>query len=183
MGVGRLCQLRWYVLSGSSLGRYHLQLPEETEHRSTSIVRSDKKDQYVDAYVKEPIPGPYEWVVSFDLNSLYPSLIRFLNISPGDTLDHKHERIAGQRVEKLINKETDVQGTTWYLCCMPMVNVFQTRCGNHAWVGDKMYMKNENVIRRPCWQETSLGWHRRRKWNGEVSSNEWSKELLSTRRW
>ena len=36
--------------------------------------RSDKKDQYAGAYVKEPVPGAYDWVVSFDLNSLYPSL-------------------------------------------------------------------------------------------------------------
>ena len=76
------------------------------------IIRSDKKDQYAGAYVKEPKPGPYDWVVSFDLNSLYPSLIRFLNVSPETLLDTKHERIAGQPVEKLINKETDIQGTT-----------------------------------------------------------------------
>ena len=57
------------------------------------IIRSDKKDQYAGAYVKEPKPGPYDWVVSFDLNSLYPSLIRFLNVSPETLLDTKHERI------------------------------------------------------------------------------------------
>lgn len=34
------------------------------------------------AYVKDPIPGMYKWVVSFDVNSLYPSLIRQCNISP-----------------------------------------------------------------------------------------------------
>lgn len=33
-------------------------------------------------YVKEPIPGMYKWVVSFDLNSLYPHLIMQYNISP-----------------------------------------------------------------------------------------------------
>lgn len=34
------------------------------------------------AYVKDPVPGMYKWVVSFDVNSLYPSLIRQCNISP-----------------------------------------------------------------------------------------------------
>ena len=29
--------------------------------------RSDKNDKYAGAYVKEPIPGVYDWVVSFDL--------------------------------------------------------------------------------------------------------------------
>ena len=69
---------------------------------------SEKKDQFAGAYVKEPVPGGYDWVVSFDLNSLYPSLIRFLNISPETLLDQKHHLVAGQPVEKLINKETKV---------------------------------------------------------------------------
>lgn len=37
---------------------------------------------FVGGYVKEPIPGLYNWVVSFDLDSLYPSLFRAFNISP-----------------------------------------------------------------------------------------------------
>ena len=37
--------------------------------------KSDKNEKYAGAYVKEPIPGKYDWVVSFDLNSLYPHLI------------------------------------------------------------------------------------------------------------
>ena len=32
-------------------------------------IRSDKNEKYAGAYVKEPIPGKYDWVVSFDLNS------------------------------------------------------------------------------------------------------------------
>ncbi len=34
------------------------------------------------AYVKDPIPGLYSWVCSADINSLYPSTIMTLNISP-----------------------------------------------------------------------------------------------------
>lgn len=37
---------------------------------------------YPGGYVKDPIPGMYDWVVSFDLNSLYPNLIVQYNISP-----------------------------------------------------------------------------------------------------
>jgi len=40
------------------------------------------KSSYPGGYVKEPIPGKYEWVVSFDLNSLYPNLIVQYNMSP-----------------------------------------------------------------------------------------------------
>lgn len=38
--------------------------------------------EYPGAYVKPPIPGKHDWVVSFDVTSEYPSLIRALNISP-----------------------------------------------------------------------------------------------------
>ena len=45
------------------------------------------------------------WVVSFDLNSLYPSLIRFLNISPETLVDRKHPN---SNVQRMINKEADL---------------------------------------------------------------------------
>jgi len=45
--------------------------------------RTSKKDaQYAGAYVKDPIVGMHDWIVSFDLNSLYPHLIMQYNISP-----------------------------------------------------------------------------------------------------
>ena len=45
--------------------------------------KAGKKDeQYAGAYVKDPIVGMHDWVVSFDLNSLYPHLIMQYNISP-----------------------------------------------------------------------------------------------------
>lgn len=34
------------------------------------------------AYVKEPVPGKYDWIYDLDLTSLYPSIIMSLNISP-----------------------------------------------------------------------------------------------------
>ena len=41
------------------------------------------KDRQIDgAYVKDPQVGMHKWVVSFDLNSLYPHLIMQYNISP-----------------------------------------------------------------------------------------------------
>ena len=52
--------------------------------------RSEKDSQYAGAYVKEPIPGKYDWVVSFDLNSLYPHLIMQYNISPETLLEERH---------------------------------------------------------------------------------------------
>ena len=40
------------------------------------------KQTYPGAFVKEPVPNAYRWMMSFDLTSLYPSIIRQVNISP-----------------------------------------------------------------------------------------------------
>jgi DNA polymerase elongation subunit (family B) len=37
---------------------------------------------FIGAFVKDPIPGRYEWMYDLDLTSLYPSIIMTLNISP-----------------------------------------------------------------------------------------------------
>ena len=43
---------------------------------------NDKERQIIGAFVKDPKVGMHKWVVSFDLNSLYPHLIMQYNISP-----------------------------------------------------------------------------------------------------
>ena len=63
---------------------------------------SSKSEKYAGAYVKEPIPGKYDWVVSFDLNSLYPHLIMQYNISPETLLDERHPSAS---VERILNEE------------------------------------------------------------------------------
>ena len=69
-------------------------------------IRSDKNEKYAGAYVKEPIPGKYDWVVSFDLNSLYPHLIMQYNISPETLLDERHPTATVDRIlEEEINFE------------------------------------------------------------------------------
>ena len=70
--------------------------------------QSTKKDEkYAGAYVKEPEPGMYDWVVSFDLNSLYPHLIMQYNISPETLVDERHPTVT---VDKLLNQEVDIDG-------------------------------------------------------------------------
>ena len=64
--------------------------------------RSQKNEKYAGAYVKEPIPGKYDWVVSFDLNSLYPHLIMQYNISPETILDEKHPTVS---VDKILDEK------------------------------------------------------------------------------
>lgn len=43
---------------------------------------TEKDGKVAGAFVKLPEGGMYEWICSFDINSLYPSVIRMLNISP-----------------------------------------------------------------------------------------------------
>lgn len=64
--------------------------------------KSDKNEKYAGAYVKEPNPGVYDWVVSFDLNSLYPHLIMQYNISPETLCETRHPSVT---VDKILKKE------------------------------------------------------------------------------
>jgi len=76
--------------------------------------RSDKDSKYAGAYVKEPIPGKYDWVVSFDLNSLYPHLIMQYNISPETLLDERHPNV---NVDKILNQQTNFEMYKDYAVC------------------------------------------------------------------
>ena len=66
--------------------------------------RSQKNEKYAGAYVKEPKPGKYDWVVSFDLNSLYPHLIMQYNISPETIRETRHPSAS---VERILNEEVE----------------------------------------------------------------------------
>jgi DNA polymerase elongation subunit (family B) len=76
--------------------------------------KSDKDSKYEGAYVKEPIPGMYDWVVSFDLNSLYPHLIMQYNISPETLIDERHPTVT---VDKILNKELTFEMYKDYAIC------------------------------------------------------------------
>ena len=70
-------------------------------------ITTKKDDKYAGAYVKEPIPGSYDWVVSFDLNSLYPHLIMQYNISPETLKDDRHPTVT---VDGILNEEVTFDG-------------------------------------------------------------------------
>jgi DNA polymerase elongation subunit (family B) len=91
---------------------------------------SSKSDKYAGAYVKEPVPGQYEWVVSFDLNSLYPHLIMQYNISPETLVE---QRKPGVTVDKLLNEELSIDGN--YCLC---ANGAQYRKDIHGFLPEMM---------------------------------------------
>ena len=64
----------WDTLIANHLMKKNICVPPREEHH--------KDMKYEGAYVKEPILGQHKWVVSFDINSLYPHIIIQYNISP-----------------------------------------------------------------------------------------------------
>lgn len=62
------------------------------------------KERYEGAYVKDTIRGSYDWIVTFDLTSLYPHLMMLCNISPECILDEN----LNLNIEDLINKKVDL---------------------------------------------------------------------------
>ena len=74
---------------------------------------SHKDAQYAGAYVKEPIPGMYDWVVSFDLNSLYPHLIMQYNLSPETLLPRR----SSVNVDMLLDKDFDTSDLAGETLC------------------------------------------------------------------
>ena len=89
-----------------------------------------KDEKYAGAYVKEPIPGKYDWVVSFDLNSLYPHLIMQYNISPETLIDARHPKAT---VDKILAEEIDIDGS--YCVC---ANGAQYRKDVHGFLPEMM---------------------------------------------
>lgn len=75
----------WDALIYNELRKYNIVVPPKSV--------SEKLRQIEGAYVKDPIVGLHNWVVSFDLNSLYPHIMMQYNMSPETVID-KDKRYA-----------------------------------------------------------------------------------------
>ena len=87
----------WDILIYNELRQKNIVIPQK--------VQRSKTEKFEGAYVKEPQVGMHKWVMSFDLNSLYPHLIMQYNISP-ETLVAQ-DKVKDMTVDKLLNKEVD----------------------------------------------------------------------------
>ena len=119
-------------------------------------VNSDKNEKYAGAYVKEPIPGKYDWVVSFDLNSLYPHLIMQYNISPETLMDHKHPTAT---VDRILNKELDLSDLSGQTVCANGAFYDTTTRGFLPELMEKMYgerkvFKKKMLIAKQQYEKT-----------------------------
>jgi len=84
----------WDVLIYNYLKEKNIVIPQKKA--------ADKSAQYEGAYVKDPQVGMHKWVMSFDLNSLYPHLIMQYNISP-ETLIPSDEEVPEKMVDKILD--------------------------------------------------------------------------------
>ena len=96
----------WDVLIYNHLREKNIVIPQKKEQK--------KVEQFEGAYVKDPQVGMHKWVMSFDLNSLYPHLIMQYNISP-ETLIPNCEKMDGL-VDKIL--EGKARNTTTH-CMTP----------------------------------------------------------------
>ena len=87
----------WDILIYNYLRNKNIVIPQK-RHKS-------KSDKYEGAYVKDPQVGMHKWVMSFDLNSLYPHLIMQYNISPETLLSQN--AIPKMTVDKLLDRKVD----------------------------------------------------------------------------
>ena len=112
----------WDTLIYNDLKKRNIVVPPRLTTR--------KDEKYAGAYVKEPIPGKYDWVVSFDLNSLYPHLIMQYNISPETLVDERHPTV---NVDKILQESIDIDGE--YCVC---ANGAQYRKDIHGFLPEMM---------------------------------------------
>jgi DNA polymerase elongation subunit (family B) len=73
----------------------------------------DIKEEYAGGYLKDPTPGLYEWVIDLDFTSLYPSIIRSLNIGIETLIGRivnrdKYDNQWSLKELKLLNPEMDI---------------------------------------------------------------------------
>ena len=123
----------WDAIIYNYLKKQNIVIPQKE--------RNQKDEKYAGAYVKEPKSGVYEWVVNFDLNSLYPHLIMQYNISPETLLDKKHPSAT---VDKLLNQDITFEMYSDYAVCANGAMYRKDKKGFLPELMEKMY--NERVI-------------------------------------
>jgi DNA polymerase elongation subunit (family B) len=106
----------WDMLIYNYLKKDNIMIPPKEDNI--------KEDKYDGAYVKDPITGMHNWIVSFDINSLYPHLIMQYNISPEKIIGVKS---SGVSVDKLLNHATPLTHLkTEGACITPNGAMFKT---------------------------------------------------------
>jgi len=100
----------------------------------------EKSDKFVGAFVKEPVPGSYDYVVSMDLTSLYPHIMMGLNISP-DTL--VKDRFSNISIDSVLQKTANIPEGFKYSVCPNGSMYKKDQMGFLPELLDKMFQKRK----------------------------------------
>jgi len=81
----------------------------ESHHRGLIVPSRPRRDEGVDtaaagAYVAYPKKGLHDWIGSLDINSLYPSVIRALNMGPETIVGQLRQNYTKEEIEAKIAK-------------------------------------------------------------------------------
>lgn len=97
----------WDAITYNHLQRKQIAIPPKKDE--------EKEEAYEGAYVKDPQTGLFEWLMSLDLDSLYPHLIMQYNMSPETLIEPEHHTPAmkevlsqGVSVEALLQKKINL---------------------------------------------------------------------------
>jgi DNA polymerase elongation subunit (family B) len=85
----------WESIIFRRLAQRHVAIPAK---------QNNYKSDFAGGYVKEPQVGMHEWIMSFDLNSLYPNIIIQCNMSPETLIPHN--RIDGLNPDKVLESDS-----------------------------------------------------------------------------
>lgn len=115
------------VLDGAFMSRLMLDkiiLPDVKE-------LEEGEDQYIGAYVKDPRIGMYDWVMSYDATSLYPSIMMQHNISPETKMMVAHESVVPIILDAIEGKPVDENEMKMYavdqLTCSDIVTMVKEK--------------------------------------------------------
>ena len=76
-------------------------VPNKNKNARALMTQRAREDKFAGAYVQDPIQGRHEWVYDLDITSMYPSVIRSLNISP----ETKIGKVVGWDSKEFIKKD------------------------------------------------------------------------------
>ena len=81
----------------------------ESHHRGLIVPSRPRRDDGIDtaaagAYVAYPKKGLHDWIGSLDINSLYPSVIRALNMGPETIVGQLRQNYTKEEIEAKIDK-------------------------------------------------------------------------------
>jgi DNA polymerase elongation subunit (family B) len=128
-----------------------------------------KDTQYVGAYVKDPQVGKHDWIMSFDLNSLYPHLIMQYNISPETLIDdipyslHIDEMVNGKFPKIDVNKVMTANGQCFRRDIQGFLPEMMQKMYDERVIAKKAMLEAESTLQ----EETDT--QRKRKLVNEIS--------------